>query len=224
MALIFSIIPARGGSKRFPGKNIAYLDHRPLINYSIEYSLKEKLISKTFVSTDNISIAEISKQAGAIVLDRPSIFSQDDTPTADVVGYHCKEWEERGILPDWVILLQPTNPFRPENLISEAFLKLEESKRDSLITLSPLKKKFGLIEDEQYIPENYLLGKRMQDIKERYFENGLLYIVRGSIAKEGNLFGENPYPLITTGLESDVDIDEPQDMILAEAILTILKQ
>jgi N-acylneuraminate cytidylyltransferase len=224
MSTIFSIIPARGGSKRFPGKNVALLNDKPLINYSIEYSLKQVLINKTFVSTDDAIIAAVSEKAGANVLKRPAIIAQDDTPTAEVVRYHCVEWENIGKLPDWIILFQPTNPLRPQNLIFEALSKLQESKRDSLVTFSPLKRKYGIIENEQYIPENYYLGKRMQDIKERFFENGLLYIVKGSIALQGNLFGDNPYPLITNCIESEVDIDEPQDMIFAEAILKILKK
>lgn len=215
---IVAIIPARGGSKRFPGKNITNFLGKPLIAHSIDYARKCPLVNSVVVSTDDKAIRSVSELAGASVLDRPAHFATDESPTSATVRYHCEEWNKTGKLPEWIVLLQPTNPVRPNDLLENAFEVLKNAGRTSLVTFSPLYRKFGLIKGNHYTPENYELGQRMQDITPRYYENGLLYIVSGMDALKGDLFGPDPYPMIVDGPETLIDIDEPQDLIFAETL------
>jgi N-acylneuraminate cytidylyltransferase len=220
---VVAIIPARGGSKRFPGKNVKEFLGKPLIAHSIEYALGFSKIDAVYVSTDDVTIRKVALACKAITLDRPAHLASDESPTAATVQFHCEEWDRKGLLPDWVVLLQPTNPIRPFGLLEHAFGILEQSHRSSLVTFSPLHRKFGLITDGHFMPENYALGQRMQDITPRYFENGLLYIVRGTEALKGDLFGKDPYPMILEGPETLIDIDEPQDLVFAETLCKSLK-
>lgn len=112
---VLALIPARGGSKRLPRKNIRELCGKPLIAWTIETANQSKLITETWVSTEDMEIAQISKDWGAKVLHRPSDLARDDTSTIDVVNHAI------GILPqfDYVCLLQPTSPLRTVEDVDE---------------------------------------------------------------------------------------------------------
>ena len=115
-----AIIPARGGSKRLPNKNILLLDGIPLIAHSIMYAQKNiNIIDAIFVSTDDEKIKEIALQFGAKVIDRPVELAGDSEPTVSALK-HCLEVINDNEIEN-VILLQPTNPLRPESLVLQAF-------------------------------------------------------------------------------------------------------
>ena len=119
MSVTISLIPARGGSKVIPKKNIVSLAGKPLIVHSIEYSLSCPRVNRTIVSTDNSEIAEIALHHGAEVpFVRPSDLAQDDTPDLPVF-YHALNWlrENEGFCPDFIAQLRPTTPIRPPGLI-----------------------------------------------------------------------------------------------------------
>ena len=109
---ILAIIPARGGSKGIPGKNIKEFAGKPLIVHSIEAALKCPLVTRTVVSTDDDKIAEISKAHGAQVIKRPSELATDTSLVIDAIRYTVRKVEEEGEDVDIVILLEPTSPFR----------------------------------------------------------------------------------------------------------------
>jgi N-acylneuraminate cytidylyltransferase len=187
-----------------------------LIAHSIRYALAEPLVDQVLVSTDDPEIATAARQYGAQVLARPATLAQDDTPTAEVVAFHARQWAEQGHLPAWLALLQPTNPLRPVGLIGQALATLRAANRESLVTFSPLHRKFGRVANKHFVPENYRFGQRSQDLEPRYFENGLLYLTAGSLALAGQLFGPDPYPYLVGGPEGEVDIDTPTDLWWAE--------
>lgn len=125
MPRIITIIPARGGSKRIPGKNIAPLAGKPLIAHSIEESLDCSLVERTIVSTDDPEIAEVARRWGAEVpFLRPGEFSRDDTTDLPVF-IHALEWLQANdnLLPDLVVHLRPTTPLRPPGLIVQDIVK-----------------------------------------------------------------------------------------------------
>ncbi len=217
MIKTIAIIPARGGSKRLPGKNLLPLNGLPLLVYSIQYALENKeLLDEVYVSTDNAEIKKIALQFGAKVIDRPSKLSTDHQPTITTLQ-HALEMLPTTI--ENVVLLQPTNPLRPKKLLQEAFQNYSDGNYDSLMTVSRNHQKFGKIINEKFIPFNYKFGQRSQDLEPLYFENGLLYITKASVIKAGTIFGENNYPFIIDHPFAKIDIDTQEDFTFAEYIL-----
>ena len=214
-----TVIPARGGSKRFPGKNIFPLNKKPLINYSIEYALNNPLSSVVYVSTDNPEIAKVAEIAGAKILWRPEILSGDFVSTAATLQHVGKELQNNGIEFNYLILLQATNPLRPENMLTDAIEIMETNSCDSLMTVSPSYKKLGKIIDNRFMPWNYKFGQRSQDMEPLYYENGLLYITQKELILNGVISGENMYPMIIDHIYASVDIDTIDDLKYAEYII-----
>lgn len=214
-----AIIPARGGSKRFTGKNIHMLCGKPLIAYSIEYAKECEQVEDVYVSTDSKEIAEVSLQYAAKMMERPDGLAGDFVPTVDVLKDVIERLEKQGVEFDAVVLLQPTNPLRPKALIYEAIQKMEEGKNDSLCTVNRSDKKLGKIIDEKFVPWNYTFGQRSQDLEPLYYENGLLYIIRKELLLQGRILGDSMYPMVVEHMFGTVDIDTREDMDYAEFIM-----
>lgn len=214
-----TIIPARGGSKRFPGKNIHLLDGKPLICHSIDYSLGISLISGTYVSTDNDDIKQICKISGAEVIDRPVELASDYATTASAMRHAVQYLEDEGVEFDFVVLLQATNPLRPKGLLEGAIRIIEQGKNDSLFTVSKNSQKLGKIINNKYVPWNYKFGQRSQDLEPLYYENGLLYITKKELLLQEIIEGPTAYPLVVDHPFGEVDIDTIQDFHYAEFML-----
>jgi N-acylneuraminate cytidylyltransferase len=210
-----AIIPARGGSKRLPNKNTLLLDGIPLIAHSIIYALNNKtIIDAVFVSTDDEKIKEIAIKYGAKVIDRPNELSGDLEPTVSALK-HCLESINDSSIEN-VILLQPTNPLRPENLLREAYQVYIENCYDSLFTVTRNNQKFGKIKNNKFVPFNYEIGQRSQDLEPLFFENGLLYITNSKSIKKGEIISKNAFPFIINHIFAQVDIDTQEDFDYAE--------
>ncbi len=211
------IIPARGGSKRLPEKNLLEFGGQPLIVHSINYALANKNISEDiFVSTDDIKIKEVALSMGVKVIDRPVELADDHATTVSVLKHALETLSESY---DNVILLQPTNPLRPSNLLVEAYKSYVETNSDSLMTVSSHRKKLGKIVDGRYSPYNYTMGQRSQDMEPLYYENGLLYISSSKLIKEDKILGQNNIPHIVDHAYGTVDIDTIDDLKYAQFIL-----
>lgn len=213
------IIPARGGSKRFPRKNMFPLNGSPLIAYSIKYALNYFSPENIWVNTDDAEIKEIAEKFGVHVFVRSDKNGSDEASTADVLKEHSEYFLKEDILFDAIILLQVTNPFRSRGLMQTAISQFENTKRQSLSTYSKLNKKYGSILNNHFIPDNYSFGMRMQDIAPQYFENGLLYIIRKDAVLRGEVITIDTFPLIIEDIGASVDIDEPNDIYFAEFLL-----
>jgi len=209
-----AIIPARGGSKRLPQKNIKLIDGLPLLSFSIQYAqANTQIIDEIYVSTDDKDIKKIALDYGAKVIDRPVELSGDLEPTVSALKHVLQSIDNN---VENVILLQPTNPIRPENLLKVAFDIYKKEKCNSLFTVSRNYKKFGKITDQKFIPYNYKIGQRSQDIDPLYFENGLLYITKASLIHEDITISENAYPLEIDHVFANVDIDTQEDFDYAK--------
>lgn len=215
-----TIIPARGGSKRFPGKNTYMLNGIPLIGYSIEFSLKTPQIIRTYVSTDAEVIKQISEKAGAEIIDRPAEFSGDYATSASVMKHAVEYLLKKGVEFDFVVLLQATNPLRPKGLLNEAISIMETGKYQSLFTVSRSEKKLGKIINGKYVPWNYTFGMRSQDMEPLYFENGLLYITSKELLLQEIIVGQDAYPLEVDHPFGEIDIDTREDFEYAKFILS----
>lgn len=216
-----TVIPARGGSKRFPGKNTHVLNGSPLICHSIEYSLKNTKVSGTYVSTDYEDIKNISRMAGAQIIDRPDKLAGDYATSASVMKHAVEYLTALGVEFDYVILLQATNPLRPKGLLDEAIDIIEKTKATSLFTVSRSEKKLGKIIDGKFVPWNYAFGMRSQDMEPLYYENGLLYITSKELLLQEIIEGKDAYPLVVDHPFGEVDIDTKEDFEYAKFILNL---
>ncbi|MEO7975755.1 acylneuraminate cytidylyltransferase family protein [Flavobacterium sp.] len=204
------IIPARGGSKRLPNKNILPLGEIPLIAHSILYSQQNfEIITDIYVSTDDEEIKKIAIQFGAKVIERPASISGDFEPTVSALKHVL---ESIGDDIENVILLQPTNPLRPQDLLKEAFRKYQNGNYNSLFTVSRNHQKLGKITENNYIPFNYTIGQRSQDLEPLFFENGLLYITKAALILNDLIISENAFPFEVNHIFATVDIDTQEDL------------
>jgi N-acylneuraminate cytidylyltransferase len=216
-----AIIPARGGSKRLPNKNIMLLNGIPLLAHSILYAqANSELIDAVYVSTEDAKIKEIALQYGAKVMDRPTAISGDLEPTVSALKHVLQSIEE----VENVVLLQPTNPLRPENLLVEVFEKFKSGGYDSLFTVTQSHQKLGKIKGAAFEPFNYVIGQRSQDLEPLYYENGLLYITKAKAILEDTIITENAFPYVVNSIFAKVDIDTQEDFDYAEYVIQKPKQ
>lgn len=211
-----AIIPARGNSKRLPGKNTKFLGGIPLLAHSIKYAQQFSFIDDIYVSTDNLEIKKVAVQFGAKVIDRPAEISGDFEPTVSALKHVL---ESLTYEVENVILLQPTNPLRPENLLEEAFQLFLNSNADSLFTISRNHDKLGKIVNHKFEPFNYTIGQRSQDLEPLFYENGLLYISKANLIKNDIIISENALPFEVNHTFAKVDIDTQEDFDYAVFLL-----
>ena len=211
-----AIIPARGGSKRLPGKNIKLLGGIPLLAHSILYAKQHDFINEVYVSTDDEAIKQVALQYDALIIDRPQQISGDLEPTVSALKHVLENIE--GVVEN-VILLQATNPLRPQNLLKEAFTIFQEKQVDSLFTVSRSHHKLGKIANNIFIPFNYEVGQRSQDLEPLYYENGLLYITKASLILNNEIITKEAFPLEVNHPFANVDIDTQEDFDYAEYLV-----
>ena len=197
---LLAVIPARGGSKGIPGKNIKVLGGRPLIAYSISSALEETALSRILVSTEDPEIASVACAFGAEVpFLRPAELAADTTPTLPVLQDILQKLKIEGEEYDALCLLQPTSPFRLKGFIGEAIQKFIASEADALVSVKKVPAEFnphwvfepgpgGFLQlatgEEQIIP-------RRQDLPPAYYRDGSLYLTRTSvILKQNSLYGK----------------------------------
>ncbi len=212
------VIPARAGSKRLPRKNLIKFCGKPLISHTIEFAIKSFPREKIWVNTDDQEIIIIAMEYGVQVTTRPISLGTDTASTADVLSFQCNHFLKSSILCDAIILLQATNPLRPAKMIEESITAFEICKRESLASFSKLNKKYGEIKNNIFKPKNYQPGQRMQDILPDFFENGLIYITKVEELIKGKIITDNVFPFVYNGIESIIDIDLEEDLLIAEYI------
>ena len=222
------IIPARGGSKGIPRKNIKPLLGKPLIGYSIEHAKKSKYMNKVVVSTEDEEIAEISKDYGAEVpFLRPEELARDDSPTSDAIIHALNWFEKRGEYFDIVVLLEPTSPLRKENdldIAIELFIK-NIDRADSLVSVGEVhlenpyimkKIENGYVKPFIEIDENVY---QRQQLPKVYFPYGVVYLSKTDTLKRYKTFyQERTIPYFIERWQN-YEVDDIYDFIAIEAIL-----
>jgi CMP-N,N'-diacetyllegionaminic acid synthase len=217
-----AIIPARGGSKRLPRKNILDLHGKPLISHSIEAGLNSKYIDKVVVSSDDDEILNISEEFGTEIIKRPDELASDTATTFDAIKHTIENMKKY----DYIILLQPTTPLRNEKHIDEAIEILESKNADAVISVcemdhSPL---WSNTLDESLSMEGFLkdevLNKRSQDLKKYYRLNGAIYICKtAKLLEEKSFFIKKNIFAYKMDRKASIDIDEDIDFKIAEVLM-----
>jgi N-acylneuraminate cytidylyltransferase len=198
-----ALIPARGGSKGIPRKNIRPIAGKPLIAWSIEAALASKLIDRCVVSTEDTEIAVVAREFGAEVLDRPAELATDVATTDDVMSHALAAFPETSV----IVLLQCTAPIRDRDLIDRAVRRFIDTDADSLATGFTCKyKEYGT------------KSTRRQDYVGFFYDDGNIYINKADMVRRGDRFGQR-LERMEIDREQNIDIDEPFDFWLAEKVL-----
>lgn len=217
-----AIIPARGGSKRIPNKNILNLHNKPLISYTIEAALNCKYINEIVVSSDSKNILEIANEYNITALQRASNLATDTSSTEDTVIDILHNISNSY---DYIILLQPTSPLRTENHIKEAIEQLIKKDAECIVSMCELDHPIEWTTklDADLTLDSFIQTlevKRSQDCETHYRLNGALYIIKTSeFLKEKSFFSKNNSVAYIMNREDSIDIDERIDFLLAEKIL-----
>ncbi len=222
---ILGIIPARGGSKGIPGKNIKKLNGKPLIFYTINEAKKSKFLDNIIVSTEDNKIEKVAKKYGIEVVKRPKKLSTDNSTSISVLKHTIINLEKtKKFFPDIIVMLQPTSPLRKSSDIDLAIEKFLKTDCDTIIGVTEVQHPpywTYYIENGRLIPiiEGGEKIFRRQDSKKFYQINGAIYIIsRNKILKQDSIISKNNFPYIMPPQRS-IDIDNEMDFKLAELLL-----
>jgi CMP-N,N'-diacetyllegionaminic acid synthase len=217
------IIPARGGSKSIPLKNIKKLNGKPLIEYTIEAAIESKVLDRLIVSTDHDEIANVcEKYAEVEVYRRPENLSTDTATTESVLLHVCDELElNEGLVPNFVLTLEPTSPMRTAKTIKRCISLIEKPDVDSVVGVVETREVYGKINNgifEHLFPNQ---PRRRQDREPIYSESSTIYGTKLKVLREKqSVLGDKVHPLIIEKKEA-VDINDIYDFLLAEVIVKI---
>lgn len=219
---IIAIVPARGGSKRLPGKNTLSVGGRPLISHTLTHAASSTRVDGTYVSTDDPKIAEIARAHDAEVINRPKELAGDAASSESALIHVLEERNRAGLPdPDLVVFLQCTSPIRGVSDIDEAIAELERSGADTLFSGSDNKRHIWIENDGRYAPVNYdyRARKREQDMPRQYNEDGSIYVLKPEILREQeNRLGGHiaVYPM---GPWREYQLDTDDDLELIDWVL-----
>lgn len=190
---VVAVIPARGGSKRVPGKNLMPLAGRPLLAHSIAHALASEYVREVYVSTESDEIAALARACGAEVVVRPPELASDEATSESAVLHALDERAQRGMPdPDLVVFLQCTSPVRHRDDIDRAIEKLLAEDADSLFSACENNRLIWALKDGRpySVSYDYLSRRREQDMEVQYRENGSIYVFRPAVLREqGNRLG-----------------------------------
>jgi N-acylneuraminate cytidylyltransferase len=213
---VVAFVPARGGSKRLPRKNVLPFAGRPLLAHTIEQALATPLVERCVVSTDDAEIGAVARRFGAEVVERPARLATAEATTASAARHALEQLAAQGCRPSALLTLQPNCPLRPVSVVTRALELFAEQRPDSVVSVTRSHHKLGRIESGLFVPD-YAPGTRSQDMAPRWFENGVVYVSRPELVLEReDLFGRRVVPLETDPLLALGDIDTELDFVVAE--------
>ena len=219
---IIAIIPARGGSKGIPRKNLCSLCGKPMIAWNIEAALASIFISAVYVSTDDKEIASVAQSHGAHVIERPVELANDTATSESALIHGLDVLKQQGIYPDLLVFMQCTSPLTATEDIDAAIKKLLDEKADSCLTATdfhyfvweelPDGSAKGINHDKRFRP-------RRQDRNPQYQENGAVYVMTcsGFLQAKHRFFGKTVMSIMPQ--ERCFEIDEPIDLQIVEMLL-----
>ena len=217
---IVAIIPARGGSKGLPRKNVLPLAGKPLIAHTILHAKQAKYIRDVFVSTEDDEIADTALSFGAQVIRRPHTLAMDMTSSEDVLLHALETLEKTNNSPDLIAFLQCTSPVREPCAVDQAIVQFYQESADSLLSVCA-HHRFLWKNDEgaESLNYDYRARPRRQDMGRQYVENGSLYLFKPSILKQYRNRLGGRISLYVMPEWCQMEIDSAFDMALIEAFL-----
>ena len=224
---VLGLIPARGGSRGVPRKNVRLLGGRPLLQWTAEAALGAKSLARVVLSTEDEEIAAVGRSCGVDVpFMRPRELAGDETPTLPVVQHALGILEARGDRYDAVCLLQPTSPFRIAGDIDGCVALLASSDADSVVTVLPVPAEynphwvyFGAPNGELRLSTGEAQPiPRRQSLPAAWHREGSVYVTRRDVVMDGSLYGARTIGYVVDGARS-VNIDSPSDWTLAQTML-----
>lgn len=221
----FAIIPARGGSKGIPKKNLRTVGGRPLVERSIAAALGAERVAAVYVSTDDSEIAACTQRAGGQVIRRPDELSGDQASSEAALLHACDLWQRAGDLPDAIVFLQATSPFTEARDIDGALARLDETQADVVLGIASYHRFQWQMDADgvlSAIGHDQYRRPRRQELANRFVETGALYVMRtrGFMEAKFRFFGK------IVGYELPVshmaEIDDPLDLEVARAMAPLL--
>ena len=224
---ILGIIPARGGSKTLPGKNIKLLAGKTLLQYTVDVAKASKHLSKLILSSDDDAIINVANQLNLEVpFKRPSDLAQDNSPTLPVIQHALNFYRDQGIYFDAICLLQVTSPFKTTEFIDKAIERFIESKADALVSVKKVPDEYNphwtfKVNDTDYLDlstgEEKIIARR-QDLPMAYHRDGIIYLTNTKVILEQNSLYGNALSYIESPPNFNVNIDTMEDWEKAVAI------
>lgn len=199
-----AVIPARGGSKGLPRKNIRPLHGQPLIAWSIEAARRARLVDRVVVSTEDREIAGVAERFGAEVLWRPLELASDEATTIAVLGHVAQAVPEA----ETFVVLQPTSPLRDDGMIDACIERFEEGGHDSLATGFPCK----------YQPYGAHNNMRRQDYEGFFYDDGSVYVLKRALVEAGRWTGDAVCRHVIAR-HMNYEIDDEVDFVVLEALI-----
>jgi CMP-N-acetylneuraminic acid synthetase len=227
MSLVLGIVPARGGSKGVPGKNIRPLAGSTLLDYAARVARESGIIDRVILSTESSEVADAGRRAGLDVpFLRPAALAQDDTPMLPVVQHALETLAAESWQPDIVVLLQPTSPLRRPGHVRDAVTMLRATNADAVVTVVEVPRHLSpdyvmRIDSGRlvpFLPEGARVARR-QDARQAYSRDGTVYTCwRRTLERFGSIYGDDCRPLLIDARDS-LSIDSPDDWDEAERLL-----
>ncbi len=222
---VLAIIPARGGSKGLPGKNIAPLGGKPLIAWTIKAALAAKYVTDCIVTSDDDEILHIATESGSDILKRPAKLATDQSSSESAITHALLEMQKQGKEYDYMILLQPTSPFRDQKDINAAFTQMIDKNATAAISVNETDNKIlkafkendtGHIEG---IGGNDYPFMRRQDLPRTYMSNGAIYIIKVDEFLKNKKLITNNTVAYKMSAEKSHDIDTAEDLVNAQKMI-----
>ena len=218
----FIIIPARGGSKGITLKNLTILNKKPLLDFSVNASLKSKFITKTIVSSDHPKILARAQKLGAEIIKRPKLLATDSAKIEPVIEHTLKHLKsEFNYTPDVIVLLQNTSPLRTKKHIDEALNLFLNSKYDSILSCYRSHYFLWTSKNNKLLPVNHDPKKRpnRQQMNDQFIENGAIYITTYAAFKKSHCRISGKIGLFEMPQKLSIDIDTKSDLLNANHFL-----
>lgn len=218
-----AIIPARGGSKGVPGKNIRSICGRPLVAWSVLQAAASPLVSSVWVTSDSPEILAAAAEHGAHTIQRPENLSGDLASSESAWIHAIDTIESQGIEVDWIVGMQATSPIRETSDIDQALLKVKDDGLDSLLTVTEVEDYFTWSDHEDGNPKSisydYRNRKRRQVTKKRYLENGSFYVFSPELLRRDNNRLGGKIGLHVMERYKMFQIDTEEDFLLCQSIM-----
>lgn len=222
-----ALIPARGGSKGIPGKNIRELQGKPLLVHTIDAAQQAQTVDRVVVSTDDRNIASVARQAGAEVIMRPTEISGDQASSESALLHALAELKGQGYYPELLVFLQCTSPLTRSEDIDSTVNKLIREDADTALAVAPFHYYVWAENNRgEAIGINHDIRNRppRQQRSDQFIETGAVYVmhVNAFLQKKHRFFGKTVFQVVPS--ERCWEIDDPVDWAVAEAIMQFLQQ